>query len=71
MSSIRGLPSIKSLMALIAGAAMVPCALWLAADVGVVTACIYGSLAVAVPIAASVIWAYTQLAANAVAERFG
>ena len=67
---LHGMPRPRSLLALTADAVIVPFALWLAAEVDVATACVYWLLAVAIPVAASVSWADTQLAAEALADRF-
>ena len=71
MAKLRGLPKPRSVLALVIGALIVPFALMMGTEVSAATACLYWSLAVAIPIAASVIWAYTQLAVEALAERFG
>ena len=70
MANLRGLPRLRSLLALTGAAAIIPLALWLAAEVGVATACVYWSLSVAIPIAASVSWAYAQLAVEPLVDRF-
>ena len=71
MARFRGIPKPRSVLALIVGALIVPFPLMMGTEISAATACIYWSLSVAIPIAASVIWAYIQLAFEALAERFG
>lgn len=71
MTKILGLPRLRHLFALVVGALIVPVTLLATGDIGAATACIYWSVSVAAVIAGSVCWAYLQLAADSLVDRFG